>query len=160
MRAFTDGENPGLYVVTVEHDGERDGCLVGFATQCSILPERYLVCLSVLNRTFTLARHADVLAVHRLGEEQLDLARRFGSERGEQLDKFAGLGWHRGAGGAPLLENCAALLEGSIQARLPLGDHWGFVLAPLWAEAGTADGALRLAAVDFEAGHPPEEVRA
>ncbi|HVB05584.1 MAG TPA: flavin reductase family protein [Acidimicrobiales bacterium] len=160
MEAFTTGENPVLHVVTVQVAGERDGCLVGFATQCSIIPERFLVCLSVLNRTYELARRADVLAVHRLRTDQLELARRFGAARGDEVDKFAGLAWRPGVSGAPVLEGCAAYLEGSIQSRHPLGDHCGFVLAPLAAAGGGGGGeALRMDAVDFGAGHPPGELR-
>src|SRR4051794_41781759 len=41
-----------MFIVTVAAGGERAGCLVGFATQCSINPPRFLVCLSDKNRTF------------------------------------------------------------------------------------------------------------
>ncbi|HEX8931084.1 MAG TPA: flavin reductase, partial [Actinomycetota bacterium] len=33
-----------MLIVTAETDGERAGCLVGFATQCSIEPPRFLLC--------------------------------------------------------------------------------------------------------------------
>lgn len=35
-----------MYVVTAEADGERAGCLVGYASQCSIQPARFMVWLS------------------------------------------------------------------------------------------------------------------
>src|SRR5688500_11613792 len=36
-----------LYIVTTtaNDDGERSGCLIGFATQCSIHPPRFLACI-------------------------------------------------------------------------------------------------------------------
>jgi len=44
--------DPPMFVVTVvAEDGERSGCLIGFATQRSIRPARFLVCVSVRNRT-------------------------------------------------------------------------------------------------------------
>ena len=39
-------------VVTAAAGDDREGCLVGFATQASIDPPRILVCLSVENATF------------------------------------------------------------------------------------------------------------
>jgi hypothetical protein len=50
--------DPPMFVVTVFDGHERDGCLIGFATQCSIEPPRFLVCLSVKNRTTRIARSA------------------------------------------------------------------------------------------------------
>ena len=35
-----------MFIVTCADERERAGCLVGFATQCSIDPPRFLVCLS------------------------------------------------------------------------------------------------------------------
>ena len=63
-----------MYVVTAAADGEHGGCLVGFATQCSIDPARFLVCLSTANRTFTIASRADMLVVHALHETDHALA--------------------------------------------------------------------------------------
>ena len=44
-----------MFVVTARADDEQDGCLVGFTTQCSIDPPRFLVCLSEKNRTTRIA---------------------------------------------------------------------------------------------------------
>jgi flavin reductase (DIM6/NTAB) family NADH-FMN oxidoreductase RutF len=42
-----------MYIVTaVGKDGERAGCLIGFGTQCSVKPPRFLACVSTENRTF------------------------------------------------------------------------------------------------------------
>jgi flavin reductase (DIM6/NTAB) family NADH-FMN oxidoreductase RutF len=158
MREFTDRENPSLHVVTVAAGDERDGCLVGFSTQCSISPERYLVCLSVLNHTYRIALRADALAVHSLGEAQLHLARHFGALSGDQVDKFEGISYDIGASGAPILSECASVLEARIVQRIPFGDHWGFLLAPLGAARGNRSGQLHIDAVDFDAGHPLREI--
>ena len=53
-----------LLIVTLAAGERRAGCVVGFATQTSIDPQRFLVCLSRRNHTFQLAREVDVLAVH------------------------------------------------------------------------------------------------
>ena len=47
-----------MYVVTaaVPDERERSGCLVGFATQCSMDPPRMIVCLSRTNHTYRVAQ--------------------------------------------------------------------------------------------------------
>src|SRR5438105_4058618 len=69
FNAFASQLEYPMYVVTAAAGGRRDGCLVGFATQCSIHPPRFLVCLSVKNRTFRIAETASVLAVHLVAED-------------------------------------------------------------------------------------------
>ena len=48
-----------MFVATGHHDGEDSGCLIGFATQCSIEPFRFLACISDANHTYRIARDAD-----------------------------------------------------------------------------------------------------
>src|SRR3954453_19462919 len=90
-----------MFIVAAAAGGERAGCLVGFATQCSIDPPRFLVCISVRNRTFRVARSAAGLVVHLVPEEAADLADLFGGQTGDEVDKFAQVTWSDGPGGAP-----------------------------------------------------------
>ena len=78
-----------MFIVTACADGERSGCLIGFATQASIDPSRFLVCLSHKNRTYRVAQGAELLGVHFVPEEQAELAELFGGETGDEVDKFA-----------------------------------------------------------------------
>ena len=95
-----------MFVVTTAVGDERAGCLVGFATQCSIDPPGFLVCLSKQNHTYRLARTAELLAVHFLPEDATDLAELFGGQTGDDVNKFRRCAWHSGAGGVPLLDRC------------------------------------------------------
>src|ERR1700722_1729493 len=88
--------NYPMYIVTAAADGERAGCLVGFATQASIDPPRMLVLLSKANRTFQVALASDTLAVHFLSRANQGLAAVFGEETGDDVDKFAGCQWREG----------------------------------------------------------------
>src|SRR5699024_4080476 len=81
--------DPPMYVVTTGDGTEYAGCLVGFATQVSITPARFLVCLSDKNHTFRVARRSGHLAVHLLRSGDLSLARLFGAVTGDELDKVA-----------------------------------------------------------------------
>jgi flavin reductase (DIM6/NTAB) family NADH-FMN oxidoreductase RutF len=121
--------NTPMYVVTAAADGEHDGCLVGFATQCSIDPARFLVCLSTANRTFTIASRADMLVVHALHGTDHPLASLFGEEtdKDPEVDKFLSCDWTPGPGDTPVLDGCD-WFAGNIHDRVELGDHVGFVL--------------------------------
>jgi flavin reductase (DIM6/NTAB) family NADH-FMN oxidoreductase RutF len=145
-----------MFVVTTTDGAERSGCLVGFTTQTSIDPPRFLVCLSEKNHTYRVAHGAELLAVHLLGEDQHDLAEVFGSETGDETDKFTQVRWRSGPGDVPVLEDCPTYVVGRILERRPMGDHVGFLLEPVEVDARTEDAdPLTLDDVeDVDPGHP------
>ena len=144
-----------MVVVTAQADDGPSGCLVGFVTQCSIHPPRYLVCLSDKNRTQRVAAHADVLAVHFLASGDLELARTFGEDTTDETDTFSRCRWHPGPRGVPILDECGRWLAGTILQRHSLGDHVGYVLEPIAARcAGTAPGLMFQQVNDLDPGHP------
>lgn len=144
-----------LYVVTTAVEDERAGCLIGFATQCSVHPPRFLACLSKRNHTYTLARDSGVLAVHVIEDRHKHLAELFGGETGDEIDKFARVRWHA-AHGVPILEDCERWFAGAVLRQLDLGDHVGFLLEPLDTASGEGvDQLTYQEARDIEPGHKP-----
>jgi flavin reductase (DIM6/NTAB) family NADH-FMN oxidoreductase RutF len=125
-----------MLIVTTAAGGERAGCLVGFATQCSIDPARFLACVSVTNRTHRVLMGASALAVHVAPEDAGDLVELFGGETGDDADKFARCEWSDGPRGLPVLARCPSWFVGDVVERVPLGDHVGHVLEPVAGEAG------------------------
>ncbi|MFI8165926.1 flavin reductase family protein [Streptomyces sp. NPDC085931] len=161
MDAFIDRLNPDMYVVTAVAGDQRAGCLVGFASQCSMKPVRFVVWLSELNHTFRVARDAEVLAVHLLTREQHALAELFGGSTGDETDKFEGVRLREAYGGALVLEDAPAWFVGRILTRAGGGDHVGFVLDPVeWggrkpSEETGEEPLLRLSdALTIDPGHP------
>ena len=150
-------DGPMIIVTAVAHDGRRAGCLVGFHTQASIDPPRYLVCLSNKNHTFEVARDATHLAVHFLGVDQSDLAERFGTTCSAEVDKFDGLDCSEGPEGSVIVSGVAHWFVGRVLGQLPTNDHVVFALEPV-ASDGT-DRPLALlgfqAVKDLEPGHQP-----
>ena len=136
-----------MLIVTAAADGERSGCLVGFATQCSIDPPRFAVWISRRNHTFGVAERAGVLAVHFPSSGDVGLATLFGAETGDEVDKFARCRWREGPGGAPVLEDCVRWFAGEVVERIPTDDHVGFLLAPVHVESGPWPGQLRFQSV-------------
>ncbi|MEV5427869.1 flavin reductase family protein [Streptomyces sp. NPDC052701] len=155
--AFTGRLDPDVYVVTAAAGGERAGCLVGFASQCSLRPVRFVVWLSEANHTYRVARSARFLAVHLLGREQRALAELFGGRTGDREDKFRHARWREGHGGAVILQDATAWFVGRVLTRTGGGDHVGFVLDPVeWGQRETDDGPLlRLGdVITIPPGHP------
>ena len=144
-----------MFVVTAAADEERAGCLVGFTTQTSIHPARYLVCLSRVNHTFRVACRAGVLAVHLIADAQTELAELFGGETGDEVDKFARCAWRAGPEGVPLVDAFPDWFAGRILERIDLGDHVGFLLEPIDGQAGRGPRPLTFhRARHIHAGHP------
>jgi flavin reductase (DIM6/NTAB) family NADH-FMN oxidoreductase RutF len=143
-----------MYIVTVAAGDERAGCLVGFTTQCSVDPPRFMACLSDKNRTFRVAQGAEVLVVHLVPDDAEELAERFGSETGDDVDKFREVDWEPGPGGAPVLAACRNWFAGRILDRRPVGDHWAFLLEPIEAASDPDEDAFRFhRARRLEPGH-------
>ena len=128
-----------MFIVTVAGEGELAGCLVGFTTQCSIDPPRFLVCLSDKNRTFRVAARASVLVVHLVPSEADELAALFGEHTGDDVDKFAHCSWQPGPEGAPILDDCGNWFAGRILERTDAGDHHVFLLDPFEAASDPAE---------------------
>jgi len=131
-----------MFIVTARAGDELAGCLVGFATQCSIDPVRFIVCLSDKNRTFRVAQDAEVLGVHAVPGENAELAELFGSQTGDDVDKFAQVPWSEGPAGVPLIDECRNWFAGAIRDRIPAGDHWAFLLEPLRGEDDRREGTF------------------
>ena len=136
-----------MFIATVPGDG----CLIGFATQCSIDPVRFLACLSNKNRTYRLARDAEHMAVHVVPEDRMDLAELFGGETGDEVDKLAECEWTEGPGGVPLIAGCPHLV-GRVLRSFEVGDHVAFLLDVVEVE-GSAKPLLFQRAKRIDPGH-------
>lgn len=123
--------NYPMFVVTTQAGGVAAGCLVGFASQASIHPPRFLVGLSKQNHTFRVAADATHLAVHVFDREHLDVVELFGTQTGDIVNKFDRCAWHQGPAQMPILGDAAAWFVGEILERFALGDHVGHLLEPV-----------------------------
>ena len=128
-----------MFIVTARAGDEPLGCLVGFATQMSIHPPRFAVCLSHKNRTFRRGHDAALLGVHCVPADAGELAELFGGQTGDEVDKFARCAWHEGPEGVPILDDCTNRFVGRVVWRADAGDHDAFLLEPIVAEAGSPE---------------------
>ena len=117
----------GLFVLTLEHNGEESGMLTSWVMQAGFEPPMVTVALKH-GRHFAewLAAGAPVV-LNLMGEDQKSLVSHFGRgfERGEAA--FVGLNVIRTAKGLPALGEAAGYLECVPKTHVDSGDHRIFV---------------------------------
>lgn len=135
----------GIAVVTaIDLDGKPIGLTVNSFSAVSLQPALVLWCLGSNSANLEAFRKASHHAINILAADQQDLSNRFATW---PTDRFAGLPWHGGYGGAPVLEGCCASFEVANESEVPGGDHSIFIgrveryaenpdLAPLLFHAG------------------------
>ena len=154
-RLVSELDHP-MFIVTASDGRERSGCLVGFATQCSIHPPRFLVCISEKNHTHGVVQQADAVAVHLVADDAVELAELFGSETGDAIDKFERCAWHDGPAGVPVLDECENWFAGRILERLDAGDHCALLLDVFETHSGNDERPFTFhRARRIEPGHAP-----
>jgi 3-hydroxy-9,10-secoandrosta-1,3,5(10)-triene-9,17-dione monooxygenase reductase component len=103
---------------------------VGFTCQSfgalSLEPMLVSFAAVTVSNSWPKARDVGIVGVNILSSEQEAIARVFGRS-GD--DKFAGIGWTPGPGGAPLLDDALAHVEGRIEYVTSQGDHDIVVMA-------------------------------
>ena len=111
----------GVAFVTAAPGGEPAGLIVNSLTSVSLAPPLVSFCASRNSLTWSRMRLARRFGVNVLGWQHEQFAIR-ATPAG--ADRFAGLEWEFGRGGAPLLTDALASLECEIVAEHPAGDHW------------------------------------
>ncbi|MFH0862257.1 MAG: flavin reductase family protein [Candidatus Altiarchaeota archaeon] len=117
----------GVCVVTVKAEGKINGMTAAWYTRVSFSPP--LVMVSVAPKRFThgLIKKAGSFCINILAEDQLPLAKAFGSSSGRTTDKFKGVKYKAGKTGSPILEDTAAYLDCRLAHSYEAGDHTLFV---------------------------------
>ncbi|MBM3390814.1 MAG: flavin reductase family protein [Betaproteobacteria bacterium] len=115
----------GVTVVTaLDRDGRAIGLTVNSFNTVSLEPPLILWSLSRASPSLAAFRAASHFAVNVLAAGQQAVSERF-ARRG--ADRFAGIEWQSGLGGAPLLTGCCAVLECRNEVQHEGGDHLIFI---------------------------------
>ncbi len=135
----------GVTIVTaIDPDGHPIGLTVNSFAAASLDPALVLWCLDNGSHNLAAFRQASHHAINVLAADQHELSNRFATW---PADRFAGLAWHAGIGGAPVFPGCCATFEVTNVTEHAAGDHTIFVgsverfsetpdLAPLLFHAG------------------------
>ena len=147
----------GVYVIGAAHNEERDAFTAAWVMQVSFDPLLLALSVNPQNASYALVQNNGAFTVNVLKQGQLELARRFGTQSGREHDKLAGIGWHSGHGGAPVLDEALAYFDCVLTASLRAGDHElvlgrvvdGRIIDPnsqpmTYAETGDMDGSSAL----------------
>ncbi|MGE0802612.1 MAG: flavin reductase [Lautropia sp.] len=111
----------GVTVVTAQCDGQLAGMTANSFSSVSLDPPLILWSIDKASHSLPLFQKADSFAVNVLAADQLELASRFARPG---TDKFAGVPWHPGVGGAPCLPGATATFECRKQSAIDAGDHF------------------------------------
>jgi 3-hydroxy-9,10-secoandrosta-1,3,5(10)-triene-9,17-dione monooxygenase reductase component len=116
----------GVTIVTTSAEDGYFGCTANAVASLSLEPPLMLVCLDRAANTHPRMMEARtfVINVIRAGDANEQLSRLFASKHD---DKFAGVPYRVGTGGAPILDASLAWLECELDRTYEGGDHTIFV---------------------------------
>jgi flavin reductase (DIM6/NTAB) family NADH-FMN oxidoreductase RutF len=113
----------GVYVVGAAHGDQRNAFTAAWVMQVSYDPLLVALSINPQHATYPLLRRSGVFTVNVLKSGALDLARRFGTRSGRDVDKLAGVAWRPGNSGAPILEAALAYFDCEVVGSVEAGDH-------------------------------------
>ena len=144
----------GVYVVGVADGNERDAFTAAWVMQVSFEPLLLALSINPEHASYPLLHSGGGFTVNVLKQGQQELARHFGTRSGRDEDKLAGIQWHGGRTGAPILEDALAYFDCELSGEMGAGDHdltlgrvtGGRVLDPnaaplLYRDTGDMDGS-------------------
>lgn len=115
----------GVAIVTaIDADGHPVGLTVNSFSAVSLEPALVLWCLDNNSHNLAAFRGATHHAINILATDQEELSTRFATW---PIDRFSGLHWHPGVGGAPLFDGCCATFEVANETMHVAGDHTIFI---------------------------------
>jgi len=107
-------------ITTLSEDGQLSGITVSAFASLSLEPCLVLACIDKRASVYEYLCEGKHFAVNILAEDQEHVSRRFASK---DQDRFNGIGYYEGAGGAPLLDGALAYIECRVVHTYPGGDH-------------------------------------
>lgn len=111
----------GVTVITCRSkEGDLGGITVNSFTSLSLNPPLALWCIDKASDQFDIFAASTHFAVNILSESQEKLSNNFAAQT---HDKFKGVDYENGVGGAPILPDVSATLECHIKERIEGGDH-------------------------------------
>ena len=111
----------GVTIITAQCDGQLAGMTANSFSSVSLDPPLILWSIGKSSQSLGLFERADSFAINVLASDQMDLASRFARSG---PDKFIGVEWHPGVGGAPCLPGASATFECTKHSVVDAGDHF------------------------------------
>lgn len=152
----------GVYVIGVADGAVHDAFTASAVMQASYQPLILAIAINPDHASYPIMRAGRSFAISVLAQDQMELARRFGTSASLGANKMKGISWRSARRGAPILSEALAYFECAVHEDMPAGDHhvvFGHVLdgavlnpgvAPLkYAETHNLDGSAALYPASF-----------
>jgi len=162
MQALFRQLSAGVYVVGAARNERRDAFTAAWVMQVSFDPLLLALSIHPQHASYALVMDSRAFTVNVLKQDQLDVARRFGTRSGRESDKLADVRWHPGRSGAPILDDALAYFDCEVTEHRTAGDHElllgrvvdGRIIDPnavplTYQETGDMDGSTNLYPVRF-----------
>ena len=119
----------GLYIVTTEYEGRKNGMIVNTVFQVTAQPAKVAISVNKQSLTHELISKSRVFAAMPLDEKaSLPFIGTFGFRTGRTFDKFAKVPFQTGFLGCPLVkEHTLSFLEVAVEQTLDVGTHTLFI---------------------------------
>jgi flavin reductase (DIM6/NTAB) family NADH-FMN oxidoreductase RutF len=111
-------------VTTLDAEGRPTGLTVNSFASVSLDPPLVLWSLALSAACLATFENCSHFAINVLTADQVAISNRFATNG---IDKFAGVEWSAGLGGAPVLKDVGAVFECRNEARYAGGDHTIFI---------------------------------
>lgn len=118
-------------VTTMDAEGHPRGLAANSYASVSLDPPLVLICVQKTTSTYAPLFTSTHLGINIMSEEQREVVGTFASKA---ADKFAGLTWHQGPAGSPLIDGSAASIEATIKERFQAKTHTVFIAKVSHAE--------------------------
>ena len=126
-RDLRAGFPAGVVIVTGRLGDHLHGITVTSFCFAALDPPAVLIALERLSRSAEVIDQGGVFAVSLPGWRQMFLADRFAGREAPVDSGFAGVPYHLGQTGAPIIDGCLAWLECRVTGTWPAGDHTLFL---------------------------------
>jgi flavin reductase (DIM6/NTAB) family NADH-FMN oxidoreductase RutF/predicted ester cyclase len=111
-------------VTTTDSGGQPRGLTLSAYTPVSLDPPLVVVCVQKTSSTYPALFESDHLGINIIANTQRAVVDKFATKTD---DKFAGLDWHAGPAGSPLIRGSAASMEAEIKERFQAKTHAVFI---------------------------------
>ncbi len=118
-----------VVAVTSQRGGKKNGMILDSAVRASIVPTvpRLSVYIHKFNYSHDMVYETGRFVLHLLHTKQFDIVRRLGFVSGRERDKLAGIPYHDGVLGAPVLDTCYAHFECKVANVMDTGSSTLFL---------------------------------
>lgn len=152
-----------VVAITASHGGRHNGMIIDSAIRASIVPTipRLSIYIHKFNFSHDLIFESGQFVVHLLRQDQFELIHTLGFAHGRDRDKLAGIAWHAGRLGAPVLDDCHAHFECRVVNAMDTGSSTCFLADVVEVGYGAASAPRgEVMTAPYFRSHIPEQWRA